>query len=170
MPRTSSTAISSSADPLLKVRVLITNMIAALEAYCNKVLSKTNTKKIEKPTEIEMLTSRAFRLAKSANGATGGKTGPPEGKRGYQNPRPPEANRYFWLPKSLFTILLEHFSVQRIWNLHLLKQCCTSNALLTIWTFAQFGAADAFWGFTYESVDLALSSCPCRSSVLLLVW
>merc|ERR1712129_458880 len=67
----------SGADPFLKVKGLITDMIATLEAeagqdatkkaYCDKELSETNTKKAEKTAEIDKLTTRIDRAsAKSA--------------------------------------------------------------------------------------------------------
>merc|ERR1719203_488517 len=64
-------------DPFSKVKGLITDMIARLEAeagqdatkkaYCDKELKETNAKKLEKTTEIEMLSSRIDQAsAKSA--------------------------------------------------------------------------------------------------------
>jgi len=68
---------SSGADPFLKIKGLITDMIARLEteagqdatkkAYCDKELSETSTKKQEKTAEIEKLSTRIDRAsAKSA--------------------------------------------------------------------------------------------------------
>merc|ERR1719203_2186423 len=64
-------------DPFSKVKGLIEGMIARLEeeagqdatkkAYCDKELKETNTKKLEKTTEIDMLSTRIDQAsAKSA--------------------------------------------------------------------------------------------------------
>merc|ERR1712129_295395 len=75
--RMASVMRSSGADPFLKIKGLITDMIARLEteagqdatkkAYCDKELSETSTKKQEKTAEIEKLSTRIDRAsAKSA--------------------------------------------------------------------------------------------------------
>merc|ERR1719215_2142981 len=75
--RMASAMRSSSGDPFLKVKGLIMDMIAKLEAesgqdatkkaYCDKELSETNMRKAEKTAEIEKLTTRIDQAsAKSA--------------------------------------------------------------------------------------------------------
>merc|ERR1712045_1008966 len=75
--RMASVMRAGGADPFQKVKGLITDMIAKLEAeagadatkkaYCDKELKETNAKKVEKTAEIDLLTTRLDRMsAKSA--------------------------------------------------------------------------------------------------------
>merc|ERR1719323_2043667 len=75
--RMASVMRAGGSDPFQKVKGLITDMIAKLEAeagadatkkaYCDKELKETNAKKAEKTAEIDLLTTRIDRMsAKSA--------------------------------------------------------------------------------------------------------
>jgi len=75
--RMASVMHAGGADPFQKVKGLITDMIAKLEAeagadatkkaYCDKELKETNAKKVEKNAEIDLLTTRLDQMsAKSA--------------------------------------------------------------------------------------------------------
>merc|ERR1719323_2898627 len=75
--RMASVMRAGGADPFQKVKGLITDMIAKLEAeagadatktsYCDKELKETNAKKVEKNAEIDLLTTRLDQMsAKSA--------------------------------------------------------------------------------------------------------